>query len=206
GVALAGGTALAATTPWSPQVGDADRGQPSVARPASVPADQVASLGVLRRAQSDADRAPGVEALLKLLGKDNNDGVHLDGVRLLQKRADGITVLLPETRVDARRDVLCLLYGLDGTDATGPSAGQKCGTTADLRAGRIFLGAQHAGRLELNGLVPDGVTRVDVPLRDGKTISSDVADNAFHIDAAAADGTYEDAAMRWFGADGRRLR
>jgi hypothetical protein len=215
--ALATGTALAATAPWRPQVGNNRIGHPRVSTD-PLPADLVNALSVLRRPQNDADRDPAVQALLTLLGPRENAGIHVDGVRLLQTRADGVTVLMPADRIGTsdpgefsseRHNVVCMLYGIPGHIVRGrmtsPSAGSKCGDTADLNAGRILLGGQYAGRLELNGLVPDGVAEVAVRLRDGATVRATVANNSFHIDTAAADGTYEDAPITWLDENGHEL-
>lgn len=215
--ALAGGTALAATTPWSPTVGDERRGHPTLAT-TEVPAAQRDALAVLRRPQEDRDRTPAVAELLKLLIADLTGGVHLPSVRALDVRPDGTTVLFAAERdgknqpgfpPEERREVVCLLYGTDiaiirgvRTRIPGPSAGTTCGTTTDLRRGRIFMGAQWDGRLELNGLVPDGVAGVAVTLRTGRTVEASVENNTFHIDTAVPDGSYEDAPIRWLDADG----
>jgi hypothetical protein len=215
---LIGGTALAATAPWSPTVGDDDRGHPTTVATA-VPGDQLQALAVLRRPQDETDRTPGVAALLTLLSPDIG-GVHTASVRALNVRTDGTTVLFAAERFgenqpgspgEEKRDVVCMLYGTDTTIVNGArtkgdlTSGQKCGTTQDLRAGRILLGAQWAGRLELNGLVPDGVTKVSLTLRTGEKIDAPVENNSFHIDSPAPDGSYEDAPIRWLDDGGREL-
>jgi len=82
---------------WTPVVGDDDRGHPTIARD-SVPPEQAEALAVLRRPQSDADRSPQVQAVLKLLGSDGMRGVRVDSIRLLDARSDGVTILVRRPR------------------------------------------------------------------------------------------------------------
>jgi hypothetical protein len=219
--ALATGTAIAATAPWSPIVGSDAHGHPTTTA-AAVPPDELAALSVLRRPQTDADRSPRVDAMLTVLSPNVNDGVHLDGIRVLDTPANAIAVLVPIDRdvanapgyggpAQATANVLCLFYGTPPTvggvpDTSATAYGQKCGTVADLEAGRIFMGGQSAGRLTLTGLVPDGIAKVGVPLRTGETITAPVTSNSFHIDTAVTNGAYEDASIRWYAPDGTRIR
>lgn len=215
-----GGTALAATTPWSPTVGDDRRGHPTTAT-TDLPGDQLDALAVLRRPQDENDRTPNVQALLELLSADLTGGIRTDSIRVLATREDGTTALYTAERdgfpgvdrpQDVKRDVVCLLFGTHIQFVRGkrvrtphPTAGVDCGTTSDLRAGKLAMGAQYAGRLELNGLVPDGVSKVSLTLRTGQIIDAPVTNNTFHIDRAAPDGSYEDAPIRWLDDDGREV-
>jgi hypothetical protein len=218
---LATGTALAATAPWSPIVGNDQQGHPTTSV-AALPADELSALGVLRRPQTDADRSPAIASMLKVLSANVDNGVHLDGIRLLESQPDGFSVLVPIDRdvtnapgyggpPQVADNVLCLFIATPPTsagttDATATVYGQKCGTVTDLEAGRILMGGQYDGRLTLNGLVPDGVSSIQVPLRNGTTITAPVSDNAFHIDTAAPDGSYEDAPIRWLRSEGKASR
>jgi hypothetical protein len=157
GVVFAG-SAVAAGSGWHPIIGDGDRGHPREAR-AAIPADQLALLAVLRREQTDADRGADVRAVLRLLGRGEIDGVHADGIRLLSRHANGVTVLVPTERVgrhdkgspsSIRRQVLCVMTsihmrartahvkGSGGKTRTirtpaGLGTGVSCGTLRDLR-------------------------------------------------------------------------
>jgi hypothetical protein len=208
------GSALAATTPWSPQVGDDQRGHPSVAA-TPPPGDQTSALGALRRSQTDEDRGPRVQAALKALPSAQFAGVRLSSARLVQQWAGGATILLAvehltEPGQPTKDNALCMLISADYENANGqqtfaPSIGSKCGSLADVARGRLVMGAESGGRLQLNGIVPDDVARVEIPLRDGSTVAVNVIDNAFHLDAKVARGSYEDARIVWLDADGNRV-
>jgi hypothetical protein len=215
---LAGGTALAATTPWDPQVGDNHRGHPTIAQTA-IPADQLAALGVLRRAQTDADRGPRVQAALMDLPADEFAGVHLDSARLLQSWDGGASILLAAQHTGQAGSVppgqpdnaVCLIissdYVMQGKNGVvkqvyAPSSGGTCQTIAGVKASGLLTGAEIDGRLQLNGVVPDGVAHVEVTLRNGETIRAPVSNNAFRIDATVPHGSYEDAPINWFDRDG----
>jgi hypothetical protein len=198
-VILLGGTALAAaTTPWAPILGDDDVGHPTVAT-SPLPPDQVAALGVLSRPQGAADRSPAVENVLAQLPEQEVGGIHVDGVRLLAQRADGASVLVPMERVGSddpgstssmRTNQLCLLYGWRSTiasDGIQRGVSEMCGSAEDLRAGRIGGSSRGGdGRMHQSGLVPDGVVRVELTLRDGSTITADVHNNYFEAPLGSA--------------------
>lgn len=214
GLVLVGGTAIAATAPWSPQLGDARRGHPTVAT-TPVPADQTAALAVLRREQTEADRGPRVTAALKMLTPESTDGLRLDSVRLLAERPDGAMMLIPTERAfkatngdsPDTRDQLCLLQSTDfawvkGKRVRMPSMGMSCGSTRDIKLGRMMMGALWAGRIGVSGLVPDGVATVEVPLSGGPTLSLTVANNSYHLDRAVPKGRYNRNNIRWLDRDG----
>lgn len=219
GILLAGGTAIAATAPWSPQLGAADRGHATLATTA-VPGDQTAALAVLRRPQTDADRTPEVEALLKLVMAPRQfGGVHLDSLRLLAKRPEGIAVLVAAERTgtndpgyppEVRHDQLCLLTSsnhswVKGKQVPMKSAGAKCGTVADIAAGKMMMGAQWEGRMGASGLVPDGVTRVEIPLTGGPTLKLDVVNNTYFVETAVPVGRFNPNTVRWLDAAGQEV-
>jgi hypothetical protein len=203
-------SALAAATHWSPQLGDSRRGHPTVAN-ASIPADQLAALAVLRRPQTDADRGPAVLSVLKLLGKEESGGIHLDGVRLLATHSDGgALILIPAQRSgshdrghpsDVQRNTLLLL------SSNHRSAGGTRGTVSDLRAGRISMSSLRNPVLIGNrpdgfvaeGLVPDGVVKVEVTLRGGIVKTAAVYNNSYEIPTGKQAGGLR---TRWQHADG----
>lgn len=217
GLVLVGGTAIAATAPWSPQLGDTRRGHPTVAT-TPAPADQTAALAVLRRAQTEADRGPRVTAALKMLTPEAADGLRLDSVRLLAERPDGAMLLVPSERAfkgprrgdPATRDQLCLLQSTDFVRIKGKRVpmhgmGMSCGSTRDIKLGRMMNGALWAGRIGVSGLVPDGVATVEVPLSGGPTLRAKVANNAYYLDLAAPKGHYNRNNIRWLDSTGKAV-
>jgi hypothetical protein len=209
GAVAVSGSALAASTGWHPILGDSHRGHPREAR-APVPADQLAALAVLRRPQTDADRTRHVRFVLRLLAGGEISGVHVDGIRLLRTRPDGVTILVPTERVgrhDAgyassiRRRVLCILTSVEVAPANGlTGAGQVCGTTADLRAGAIRAATRTSRGWIVNGLVPDGVARVVVRLRGHRSQSAPVRDNFYELNTGGALPPFWGS--RWLDAHG----
>jgi hypothetical protein len=208
---LVTGTAVAATTPWHPQLGGHDLGHPTRAtRP--LPAAELSILGVLRRAQTDADRSPAAQAALRDLPGHEVAGVHTDGVRLLAARSDGDVILIPAERVGpadrhSLRDALCVWRAL-----RHGAAGMNCGDADDLRAGRI--------RTVTSGLVPDGVRSVRVRLRTGTVLTARVTDNYYELpidlDLSSRDRRVQAAALarfrtvngrpiEWFDGHGLRV-
>jgi hypothetical protein len=214
GVALAAvlcsGTALAATSQWNPFAsGSADA--PTIATTAT-PSSQTATLGVLRRGQTDADRSPAITSTISRLRAHDVAGVHADGVRLLTTDADGVTFVVPVARAGsdgtpARHDLLCLVqatpaHGVAGRQVDAGTA-YRCGDIADVRAGKLISGAQYGGRLQLIGLVPDGVATVEVPMYDGPAITAKVTDNSFQVDETNVQGIFDRDAIRWLDAQGQ---
>lgn len=214
GLVLVGGTAIAATAPWSPQLGDARRGHPTVAT-TPVPTDQTAALAVLRREQTEADRGPRVTAALKMLAPETTDGLRLDSVRLLADRGDGASILVASERTFTgladdgpdTRDQLCFLQSFDFSSRSGkrvrmPGMGMSCGSVEDIQTGRMMSGSRWNGRISLSGLLPDGVATVEVPLRGGPTLRAKVTNNTFFIDQAAPKGRYNRNNIRWLDRKG----
>ncbi|MGX6446886.1 hypothetical protein ACVU7I_02280, partial [Patulibacter sp. S7RM1-6] len=220
GAIAVGGTALAATAPWTPQVGDREHDAPGITRE-PIPADQRRLLGVLRRPQTDADRGPRVRAILRMLAGEATTGLRVDGVRLLRTLPDGgAHVLLPFERVGPkgrgrpqwrrRRNVLCSFISqastLPGSRRGAMSMGGSCGTAADVRAGRMMGGAQWAGHLGASGVVPDGVKTVVISIHDGPTFRLPVRDNAYYLDARVPAGRhYNPNNVRWYDARGKQV-
>jgi len=206
GAVVVTGSAVAATTGWHPVIGDDHRGHPSVAN-AGVPAAQVAALAVLRREQTAADRGPQVQAVLRLLGRGEINGIHTDAIRTLRQHPNGVTILVPTERVGRhdkdhpstiRRQVLCVLTGVaiaprtvtitghDGKPKTmhtpgGQSAGQSCGDLDQLRTTGIGGATRSDHGWRVGALVPDGVARVVIRLRQHHTRTAAVHNNYYEI-------------------------
>jgi hypothetical protein len=205
-VAVLAGSALAATG-WHPVLGS-DRGGHPRAAGAAVPADQSARLGVLRRAQTGGDRGPEVGAVLRMLVRGEVNGIHTDGVRVLRRRPDGVTLLVPAERVgrhdlgyasSIERRVLCVLTSA----RTGglALAGQSCGDAAQLRTRGIGGITRSSDGLILNGLVPDGVVRVIVQLRGRRRfLAVPVRENLYEVNVGSDPRL---AAVSWVDARGR---
>lgn len=209
-----GGTALAATTPWNPQVGPkspngSDRA--TVSRSA-VPPEQVAALGVLRRPQTDRDRSTPTEGLLRTLGVPGR-GLRIPSIRLLRAHDGAATVLMSLARLGDRReppvtrDALCVSETTsaaqrraerrsvpDGAGRALPVpvalGGSTCGSYGDLLRGRL--------RTVTTGLVPDGVSRVRVRMTTGQTVTAAVRENfyALPIDVSAGGASPQSPAGR----------
>lgn len=228
GAVVVTGSAVAATSGWHPVIGDGHRGHPSEAR-AGVPAAQLAALGVLRRAQTDADRGPQVQAVLRLLGRDEINGIHTDAIRTLRQHPDGATILVPTERVGRHdkgypstihRQVLCVftsvvltartftITGHDGKPKTihtpgGQGAGQSCGDLNQLRTTGIGGATRSGQQWRVGALVPDGVARVVIRLRRHRTLTAAVRANYYEINTGKelppAWGT------RWLDAQGNTI-
>jgi hypothetical protein len=176
-VAVATGSALAATQPWAPSLGRPElRDVPSSTAASGVPADQVGELGVLRRPQDSADRGAHTQGLLRHLGVEAS-GVRTGSIRALKSPAGVGAVLVSVEGVGAvagagagepgQADALCVLV-VDGG---------FCGNADDLRAGRFMvLAGDH-----VYGLVPDGVSSVALEYPDGETRSAGVRDNFYAV-------------------------
>ena len=184
--------------PWQPVLGDDHRGHPTVAT-GPVPAEQLAALAVLRRPQTARDRSPAVQKLLALLNADTDHGVHVDGIRLLARHGDRVTILIPMERFGtpirgARHsvihDALCLMAGVSN------GAGGTCGSLADLeRRGLGWPGPPF-------GLVPDGVASVKLRIRGGRTIGAPVRGNLYDVRDA---GVFAIQPAHWFDAGGHPI-
>jgi hypothetical protein len=187
-VVSAGAPALAATGVWRPPIGDGHGPAPKVTSEAP-PADQLAMLGVLRRAQTNADRSAASLRALRLISGGSVRGVRADSVRLLAKGSrDGGLVLVPvarytrtwphlpaDTPADERHrlnpppvnDALCLFQ----LDVDG--AGVACWSSADVREGRAWMALGHRAAW----IAPDGVTSVRTDYPHAETIDTTVHDN-----------------------------
>jgi hypothetical protein len=197
-------TALAATTPWRPLFGEPGSPQPEIAADAP-PANQLATLGVLRRAQTDADRGPVTERALRSFGT-STEGVHTGSIRRLPAGDGGLAaVLVPARTWDMpelhKTDVACLFVA----EADAAQGGAKaCFTTDEVRQG--FAGGS-LGRV-VYGLVPDGVAQVELRYRS-QTVRTAVADNFYELLAprrdASGGGSTPDRLEQavWLDGDGK---
>lgn len=220
-VLAASGVAGAATSLWNPQVGDGSDPS-SIARDAP-PQTQLDALGVLRRAQTDADRGGDSEYTLKFFGSLR--GVRLDYVRLLGTQAGGAGYVLVSAgsegvdgipaqirALKARRagrtapaspkDPLCLF----ARDPLG-GGGVSCFNLQQILDGRAVMGMSPArGPLTQFGLVPDGVTQVRVGGSPDAPVV-DVHDNFFEVTTPFEDATNASGprTLRFLDADGREI-
>jgi hypothetical protein len=186
GVGLAlGGTALAATHPWSPSLGDQRLGPSPSISSVSPPKSQLDILGVLRRPQTGQDRGAATLRALRYLGRGST-GIRTGYVRLLGYSAPsrGI-VLIPMARYTPgpgliKQDALCIFY----TEPNGDGGAKSCFDTNDVQHGRA------TGSLGLHqyGLVPDGVAKVTALFADGPLVEARVHDNFFDLTAPRAGG------------------
>jgi hypothetical protein len=206
-----GGSAIAATGVWRPVLG-------THVHPSSKPTPPVVrgALGVLERRQTDADRSSDVVAALRQFDPARwIVGPHLGEVRLLARRADGISVLAPfDRRRGDHHTQLCLLY----TDARG--VGGSCGDAAKLRTRGIggfmprqrpFHGHDRGGHAitvpgtavaHYWGLVPNGVANVRLTWTDGSAVTAAVTGN--YYDASSTAWALP-RLTEWLGADGSVL-
>jgi hypothetical protein len=120
GAIIVSGTAVAATTGWHPELGSAGRGTPPLPAGAGVPPQQLAALAILRRPQTDADRGPLVRSALRVLRRQQINGIHTDAIRVIYHGPRELAVLVPAERVGhvvkgvpssrtVQRHVLCLM-------------------------------------------------------------------------------------------------
>ncbi len=207
----AGGTAVAATRPWAPLLGNDVGGHP-IPSASSPPSDQLERLAVLRAPQTAADRGSGVQADLRTIGSQNH-GVRTAYVRLLGATSTGAAVaLIPTERfsddaagppLTRTEDALCVLYPSSRSATRIGGAAYPCWTTAMLLGGRA-VGRVADGAVEhVFGLVPDGVARVELTLGDGTIITTAPRTNFF--DAALPPATPRFTAIQatlWFDANG----
>lgn len=177
---LIAGSAVAATTPWSPRLGGT-HGDPATRSTQPLPRDFSDRLQILRRPQSANDRSPSVQHALKLLDREVAGGVYVDGIRRLGDGSRSTVVLVPMRRYGPRnrrgaavqRDGLCVYAAVNATAGPAPTGGASCGTVAELE--RRGIGSLTAR------LVPDGVDRVRVVLRSGKTLTAKVTANYYEL-------------------------
>jgi hypothetical protein len=161
--------AVAPASTWAPTLDTSLTRSP-------VPAEQLATYGVLRRPQNAGDRSPAVERMISRIEDSMALGVRVDSVRRLyhQNGRNVVLVSVEVLRMDPRdprddvRDGLCLMTGSDNG-----SSGATCGSFADARSGRMRY------PMPPRGLAPDGTKRVTIRVKGGRTISITPRDNYY---------------------------
>jgi hypothetical protein len=207
-VALVVGSAVAAVHPWSPLLGNERGGHPTVSQKPPGK-DALRLLGVLRRAQTDADRDAQTAAALRIVGPPLH-GVKVQWIRNLEANVAGMAVTL--VPVDAYGDVgevntaadgegfLCMLYP---SSRPAPGISLHCWSPAEIASGRAVAAASSEGVVHVFGLVPDGVVSVSIVLADGRDRTVEVRANFF--DAAEPAGFARLPSVTWQDAEGRRV-
>ena len=190
GLAIAA-SAVAATTPWHPILGRPEvHDAPAGTSDSPVPTDANAQLAVLRRRQTDRDRGPITQKLLRSIGQQFQ-GVRLGSVRLvtlspghhaLVLSAEGIGQLPGVT--NGTSNPVCLVSNVSSA----------CGSARSLLAGGIVITAGP----NVRGLVPDGVAKVALRSTGGQTDGVDVHDNVFSITRTSTAGF----TLQWLDANG----
>lgn len=187
GIALltVGGAGAAASSLWLSPAGNPLYGFNPGLTESAPPADQVAALSVLRRAQTDSDRGPGVQTALTDVNNFTT-GIRSNYVRVLGTTGSGPVVLVPvQTRNAAAgqpaiQNALCVYYAVSGSSAQNQIG---CWSTQQLLAGQ----ASGITNSHEYGLVPDGVTAVTVSLGPwSKSVA--VSGNFFDVPVPATDG------------------
>jgi len=205
-IVLGGAAVSAATGLWNPPLGNDDAGHASRGS-SDVPADQLASFEVLRRAATDADRDAAAANALRYLD-DAFIGVRVERIRAPAGAPSDRYLIVPVERSELAGvdDALCLF----AADPSAAGGGVGCWSSAEIQRGHAALielptassTSPTAGDLDslrpstanaaVVGLVPDGVARV----RLGPA-SAAVNDNFFSLPlpagASATDVVWEDA-------------
>ncbi|MEA2426082.1 MAG: hypothetical protein QOH13_2492, partial [Thermoleophilaceae bacterium] len=200
---LVAAPALAATQPWSPLLGSPEMHSQPKPTSAPPPREQVDTLGVLRREQTDADRGAVVQGALRYFGKSAVE-IRTPYVRLLGSVAAGTAaVLVPAKHWDpagdsgpspaALDDPLCVFTPA----SNGDGGGKACFVLSQIANGQA---TGSLGRLYW-GLVPDGVTSIRVVYADAKVVTVPVVDNYYALHQRG-----ESRDISWIGADGAVLR
>ena len=178
--------AAAASSLWLLTVGNPDGGANPGLSSTSPPDAQLDALAVLRRPQTEADRAPDVQTDLEDINEFTK-GVRSSFVRELESTATGPVVLVPVAHRDPSpagaagtpghdsiADALCVYYPVPGAGTLG--AAPACWSTAQVLAGRAVSSAY--GRAF--GLAPDGVHSVSITVAGGgPPLSAPVVGNFF---------------------------
>jgi hypothetical protein len=171
---------------------------------AGVDPELSATLGVLRRPQTDADRGAAASRAARAYSGERYKGAHPEGIRLVDPRR-GIVLVpfdqipvptdpagrpLPGIDPATYRNAVCLVErSSDGFDGIG------CHTVAKIRSGRAI---SEAGGT-VTGLVPDGVARVRL-VHGSDVVEADVRDNYFTASSAPP------TSVDWLREDGSVAR
>lgn len=191
------GTAVAATRPWEPVLGDPD--DPTTQDVDSPPPKQLRLLGVLRRPPTAADRDAATQATFQYVGPGSKN-VHVKYIRRLGSSAPGrAVVLVPAQRFALQGDLpiddaLCVFYSEPKIDG----GGKACFSTAELREGKAIASL---GR-DVYGLVPDGVATVSALFAGDSAVTAPVQDNFFVLRSPATSGDRLPQAVGWQSAAG----
>jgi hypothetical protein len=200
--------ATATTGVWNP-FNDADR-NPRFPGPSSsqrgVDPRLAATLGVLRRDQTDADRSIATRRAARAFAASSGyRGVQLRGIRVLDPTRN--IVLIPFERGPVPLDQNGQpLPGIDPASYTNVAcvfeltsdsyAGVGCHSADKIRSGRAIA----SGGGDVTGLVPDNVAQVRL-IRGDQVVEADVHDNFFSVEDADAPLQVE-----WVRPDGSTAR
>lgn len=227
---LASATALAATHPWSPTLGGPHRGHPTTST-SPVPSTELRLLGVLRRPQTAADRAPAVQTTLRFLvaaEQRRQDRIDQEPRSLPSRPRPGDHRLLTHPRGPHRRHRPRRLQRRlprlpsppripnehdhrRARPATDGDYLRRAGRRTELRqrptatAGRDTPSSQIGPGLYWFGLVPDGVHTVQIHAATGHTTSVAVHDNFFDALLGTATKPPRGATFSWLDANGHRF-
>jgi hypothetical protein len=207
-LALAGSGVAAATgivpAAWQPHFGSPGLADPQPTVTAGKPpASQLATIGILRRSQTRADR-DAASLALRYFGT-STQGVRTDYVRSLDL-AGHRAVLVPATTWHARvpnagdlskRDVLCLFVA----DDNGDGGVKGCYTTAEVLTATAHLALGNT----FYSLLPDGVARVEADFGDGRVVDSQAADNVAAVAAPAGVAPWP-MTSTWLAGDGSTVK
>lgn len=192
------GTALTATRPWEPILGDPSH--PTTQSSSSPPGAQLQMLGVLRRAPTAADRDLATQATFTYIGPGSKN-VRAQFIRRLASSAPGrAVVLVPAERFAlpdgvAVNDALCVFYSERDSDG----GGKACFDTAQIRAGTATASLGH----DVYGLVPDGVSSVSAFFETGPAVTGAVHDNFFVVRSPGGNGDQLPKAISWQDVNGK---
>ena len=200
--------ATATVAGWSP-FDDADRSPrlpaPSTSQQGAAP-ELAATLGVLRRDQTDADRGVDTKKAARAFSSTGGyRGAQLKGIRVLDPER-GI-VLIPFERGPVPLDPQGRpLPGFDPASYTNVAclfeqsgdgfAGIGCHSADKIRSGRAIS----SGSGRVTGLVPDGVASVRLG-RGAQSTEAAVRDNLF-----VAEGADAPRAIEWLAEDGSTVK
>jgi hypothetical protein len=174
--------AAAAASIWLPQLGNPEYGYNPGVEQSPPPADQLASLGVLRTAQTAADRGAAGTGVLTYVNNFAH-GVRTGYIRLLAQDATATYLLIPvahrdagPTSPDGIDNALCVYAEPASSTTGGPEL--QCFTLAEVDAARAT--AAVFGDI-LFGLAPDGVSSVTVTVPGAAPLTVPVTRNFFEV-------------------------
>lgn len=168
--------ALAITTPWRPSLERSGIDQPVSASNSAVSDSVRERFGVLRRAQTDADRERTTSVLHAIGAGNQVDDVQTNGIRSVASGWALVPAKSLQTAPGHRssEDVLCL------TD--GETVG--CAPTSSAATNGVGMLSASSTETSIAGLVPDGVSAARFIPLGGKAITAAVASNFFSLHAS----------------------